>query len=350
MTQPRLIYALFSGNLYGTERMAIETLLGLANTYDGTLMGPDGIALEEARRRGLNTVAIRNMRMFRRALASALDTPGDVVVITTSVRQALSMEWMQRRFGARLRHVHAVHGGCDERKSFGRKWVLNFLSAPVLAVSEFVAQRLRSHGVREERILVVENFLSSQRFAKSPREEPAMTEKSVVVVSRLDPIKRVDLLLRAIDGNPALRQIPFKILGQGSDFDNLRSRASKRYPNVTFRGFVREVEREVSTASLFLHLCPEEPFGLAILEAMALGVPVLVPDRGGAAAIVEDGRNGFLFKSDNAADLATRLQQLMRLQPEDRKLVVDEGLADLSGRFSEGRGLSQYRRLLETLR
>jgi glycosyltransferase involved in cell wall biosynthesis len=246
--------------------------------------------------------------------------------------------------------VHAVHGGCDEQRSFGRKWVLNFMRAPILAVSEFVASRLRNHGVRGDRILVVENFLSADRFPARSSPPIDASSGSIVVVSRLDPIKRVDLLFQAIDRNPALRTVPFKVLGQGSAFDDLRDTASAHYPNVSFAGFVREVEEELSSARLFLHLCPEEPFGLAILEAMALGVPVLVPDRGGSAAIVEDGRNGFLYEGDNPDSLAARLGQLMRLNPADRALVVSGGLVDLSSRFSEGRGLSQYRRLLETLR
>ena len=59
-----------------------------------------------------------------------------------------------------------------------------------------------------------------------------------------------------------------------------------------------------------MHTCPEEPFGLVVLEAMAADVPVLVPDRGGPDFIVEAGVSGFKFRADDAADLAARLADL----------------------------------------
>jgi len=102
----------------------------------------------------------------------------------------------------------------------------------------------------------------------------------------------------------------------------------------------------LAQSDLLVHLCPEEPFGLAILEAMAAGVPVLVPDRGGAGSLVEEGISGFHFKADDPGDLARRLIQLREAPPPYLNRAVSGGFRALATRFSARDRIGQYRQLL----
>ena len=88
----------------------------------------------------------------------------------------------------------------------------------------------------------------------------------------------------ALDHEPALRALKFRIFGTGEHEALLKERAQRTHPNVEFFGFSTDIGRELSESDLLLHLCPQEPFGLAILEAMSAGVPVLVPNQGGRCA------------------------------------------------------------------
>jgi glycosyltransferase involved in cell wall biosynthesis len=242
-----------------------------------------------------------------------------------------------------------VHGGADEILSYGRKRRLNFANVTFVAVSDFVRTRLIANGVRADKIVVVENFLTYDRIFTSPKRprfaRPGVT--NLVVVSRVDPIKRVELLLDALDQTPELDQVSIRVLGTGWDLKALRARAAKRNPNVVFVGFTSDVPDELAAADLLVHLCPNEPFGLAILEAMAAGVPVLVPNSGGAGSLVEDGATGFHFEANDAQSLADQIKTLLDAPSDLLNKVVYEGRKSLVGRFSQSAGITSYRQLLE---
>ena len=98
-------------------------------------------------------------------------------------------------------HVHMVHGGAADVDAYGRKKWLNATPVTFVAVSGFVRRELLEHGVRPEKVRVVNNFLLPERVASAPRR-PAFTSdgvRNLLVISRLDPIKRVGLLLDALD-------------------------------------------------------------------------------------------------------------------------------------------------------
>ena len=164
---------------------------------------------------------------------------------------------------------------------------------------------------------VVNNFLTADRVASAPKR-PAFASagvRNVLLIARLDPLKRVGLLLDALDLEPELRQLSFKVIGVGPELAMLRDRAKASHPNVEFVGFRGEVAADVAGADLLLHTCPVETFGLVVLEAMAGDVPVLVPDQGGTDMLVEEGVSGFKFRADDAGHLADRLAGVGRAPP-----------------------------------
>jgi glycosyltransferase involved in cell wall biosynthesis len=221
----------------------------------------------------------------------------------------------------------------------------------LVAVSDFVRGRLIAHGVNPAQIAVVGNFLPDGRIRSAPRR-PAFAGDGIrqaTVVSRVDPIKRIDLLLDALDRHPALDDLPIRIFGTGWDLDVLRARAQASHPHVVFEGFSDQVAEMLAASDLLLHLCPVEPFGLAILEAMAAGVPVLTPDQGGAAGLVEDTVSGFHFRADDADALAAVLSRL-RLAPADElnAVAMAAGLR-LKTYYSSSACLENYRNLFAEL-
>jgi glycosyltransferase involved in cell wall biosynthesis len=165
------------------------------------------------------------------------------------------------------------------------------------------------------------------------------------VVSRTDPIKRVGLLLAALARYPALARLTIDIFGAGSELDDLRRHASE-FPNVALHGYVPNAADRLADYDLLVHTCAEEPFGLALLEAMAAGVPVLVPNAGGAGALVADGVSGFHFPANDAAALGKRLCELASAPADLLNAAVAGADAALAGRFSAARGITRYRNLI----
>lgn len=351
-----LLYVLHSGNLYGTERMAIATAARLRGEFETTIVAPRGPALEAAAAQGLEAQPFSGAKgllpIIRRFLgdsdATAAGSDSRRVFVATGVSHSL-LFWALSRFSRRrCAHLHLVHGGTDERLSYGRKRLLNRLGVRFVAVSEFVRERLLAHRVRADCISVIENFLDDDYATALPRrraDRPWALEQ-IRIISRVDPIKRIDLLFAAVDLEPALTRFHFKVYGEGWDYQVLRDRARASYPMIELAGFDPYAVDCLREADLLLHLCPVEPFGLAILEAMTAGVPVLVPDSGGAGSLVSDGVSGFQFAADDPEALAARLLTISELEPAGLEQVVQDARELLSTRFDPAARSQDYRDLI----
>ena len=237
-----------------------------------------------------------------------------------------------------------VHGGAQERLSYGRKKWLRPFAVSLIGVSEFVRERLVANGVPAGRVHVVENFLTDDLRPRRPAFRAGV--ERAIVVSRLDPVKRVSLLLDALELAPDLERLDLSVFGTGWEEAALRQRALLRHRNVIFSGLSFEVPTMLSQADLLVHTCPTEPFGLVVLEAMAAGIPVLVPDTGGPAGFVRDGVTGFVYRANDAAHLARRLVEIRRKSAEELNRIVAAADALLRERFAPAKRISDYRALI----
>ena len=350
MTQPtRLLYLLHSGNLYGTERMALVTLDGLRDVLMPLLLAPPGPVHEAARALGIETHEFTGAWDLFKKMPGLLRNSTAIAVCATGVAHSAAFMLWNNWFRLKTVHLHLVHGGTDERLSYGRKKCLNYFPVLMVAVSSYVKQRLLIHGVRSQQIRVLENFLPDQQIAAAPQRPPFKTEgiTKVLVISRIDPIKRINVLLDALDFAPALHSLEIRILGTGWELETLSERARQTHPNVTFVGFTDQVEAELAASDLLLHLCPTEPFGLAILEAMAAKLPVLLPDQGGAAGLIETGLSGLHFKANDAEDLVRQLGYLQTASATVLNQLADNAHQRLLACYTSSVGLKDYRAVFE---
>jgi len=103
----------------------------------------------------------------------------------------------------------------------------------------------------------------------------------------------------------------------------------------------------MAEADFLLHLCPEEPFGLVVLEAFRAGLVVVVPDAGGAGGLVEHGVNGLRFRAGDAADLCRVLLAARQLPAASMQRLADAGRAALEQRYCQREGVRGYRSALQ---
>jgi glycosyltransferase involved in cell wall biosynthesis len=348
-----LIYILHCGNLYGTEQMALATLEGLQTEYFPILVAPTGVVIAEAQQRGFKTYAFSNAWELFWQLCSILNQySSELIIMSTGVKQALLLALGNIFYRRSLKHLHVIHGGTDERESYGRKSYLNFFNIRFVAVSYFVRSRLIAHKVRPTSIVVVENFLLPERVANTPKR-PLFTKRGirrVTVISRIDPIKRIDVLMDALDLDPKLAEkLEINVLGTGWNLEEMRARAEKTHPRVKFLGFVSDVPQRLANSDLLLHLCPTEPFGLAVLEAMAADLPVLTPHTGGAAALIEDGVSGLHFRANDPQALVLKLRELLNADPAFLNRLVAGARHAVETRFSAHQGIENYHHLIQAL-
>jgi glycosyltransferase involved in cell wall biosynthesis len=333
--------------MFGTERMALATLDGLG-APQCMILAPPGSIEKEAAARGHLVLPAPNHFQLLREIEGLLRKHRELVFLTTTVPQAFAVHAMSLLYRRRVSHLHVVHGGSDEFSSYGRKKLLNHLNVSLVAVSEFVREKLIAHGVRPQKIHTIGNFLSEKtaETIHQRKQEGRSFKGRGLLVSRLVHHKRIELLFDAIGLNPTLREYQFDVFGSGDLAHHLKSRAQQEALPIKFCGYVSDAASRFANYDFLVHLNSEEPFGLVVLEAMAPGIPVLVPDQGGAATIVRDRENGFHFRSEDANDLAAKLLELRHLNPSDLKTITDNAQKDLNSTFSSKVRISAYRQLI----
>lgn len=163
-----------------------------------------------------------------------------------------------------------------------------------IAISTEIQTRIRTFYNRDSTILYPP--VETDRFV--PIMQTADRFEYFLVVSRLIPYKRIDLAVRACTA----RGLPLVVAGRGRDLDSLRAIAG---PTVTFAGYVPDAELPDLIARCRAFLFPGlEDFGIAPVQAMAAGRPVIAYRGGGALDYVLPGKTGEFFDEQTVESLS----------------------------------------------
>lgn len=192
----------------------------------------------------------------------------------------------------------------------------------VIAVSQFVGRRLVEVAkVPLDRVRVVYNGINTERFSPvkiQPEAVPGIRIPSgrplFAAVSNLITAKGIAYYLQAARlmvqrGS----QATFLIIGGGVEQPALEHYVAEQglQERVVFAGIRSDVERFLQCADIFV--CPsvwEEAFGLANVEAMACGLPVVSTRVGAIPEVVQEGKTGFLVPPADAGALAEAMEKL----------------------------------------
>ncbi len=111
-------------------------------------------------------------------------------------------------------------------------------------------------------------------------------------------------------------------------------------PPVRLLGFRRDIPALMSACDIFVLPAPAEPFGLVLLEAMAMGKPVIAANAGGPCEIVVHGQTGLLFEPGNPQSLAAAIADLLN-NPEKARAMGAAGRQRFEEHFTAGRMAAQ---------
>ncbi len=156
------------------------------------------------------------------------------------------------------------------------------------------------------------------------------------VVGRLVPFKGHEVLLKSMKQVVASHPNAYLlIMGDGPLREKLEKQAGKLEisPHVKFMGFADEPGRYMTAWDLFVLPSTNEPFGIVLLEAMAMGLPVVSTRAGGVLDIVEDGVSGLLAEPGDEKSLAGAIEKVL----DDKKLresLAQNGEREVRDRFT----------------
>jgi glycosyltransferase involved in cell wall biosynthesis len=223
-----------------------------------------------------------------------------------------------------------IHGWLAPWRKQARLDFLFSLDA-LIAYSRRGAEEYRSLGFPSERIFVAPNAVTP-RPTRPPPERPATygERPGVIFIGRLQMRKRVDNLLRACAALPEPLQPRLWVVGDGPARPEFQTLAQAVYPRAEFTGARHGTELENLLAAADLFVLPGTG-GLAVQQAMAHGLPVIVAQGDGTQDdLVREG-NGWIIPEDDLEALTqamlTALADLGRLRSmgaASYRLVLEE--------------------------
>jgi glycosyltransferase involved in cell wall biosynthesis len=185
------------------------------------------------------------------------------------------------------------------------------------------------------------------------RAEDRRSQTTIIIgaACRLVPLKGLVDLIRAVAIlNMDFRHLRLEIAGTGPEREDLETEASRLglKDQVRFLGWQRDLSPIFQKWDVFAMPSLEEGFGMAALEAMAEGLPVVATCVGGLPEVIEDCRTGYLVPPSDIAALAGRLRLLI-LDPERRKTMGAAGRERARNHFSVHRMVAEIQAIYDSL-
>ncbi len=221
-------------------------------------------------------------------------------------------------------------------------------AAYVIAISHAVAAFVQENAPLGAPLTVIYNGFSPRDVQITKRRSQIRAEWElgpdtplVGCMGQLVPWKRQDVLLQAFP--LVLQHIPeARLIFCGEDYfsehtdyvRHLHELAEKLdiAPQIIWAGFVPQPANALAALDVLAHPAECEPFGRVILEALALGVPVVAINQAGPAEIIEEGQSGLLVPPRHPQALAEAIIRI--LQDAELRLKLSSGALIRAGRFS----------------
>lgn len=179
----------------------------------------------------------------------------------------------------------------------------------LVANSKYTQKRIKKYYGRDSTVIY------PPAYAKASAGKPASKKEYFLVVSRLSPYKKVDLVVEAFNK----LGLPLLIIGEGRQKEYLERIAKE---NVKIMGWVADDKLKEYYANARAFIFPtDDDFGVTIVEAMGHGLPVIAYKKGGAIEIIQEGKTGEFFEAQTAEVLADGIRRFM--EREDKYSKAD---------------------------
>lgn len=240
-----------------------------------------------------------------------LSPPSDTVVYVNTLLPIAGAVWGRLNNCKVIVHGHEV----SLRPAIFQRMLVAlaiYCSDCFVCVSRYQAKALRLRNTTH-RVLynTVSEYIriASHEFDYTPRRNGVF---NILMIASLRDYKGIPEFLRLSDRLQQYHDITMTLV-LNADPCEIESYFSTRRiaSNITIFGKTRNVGKFIKSADVVLNLSRPsewiETFGLTLLEAMTLGVPVIAPDVGGPTELIRQGKEGFLMNSANTDELVRRL-------------------------------------------
>jgi len=229
------------------------------------------------------------------------------------------------------------------------KLVLSWFSKKIIAISEGVRDySIKAEKISPKKLAVIYNGIDLKTFQyRGFRPIQAGQLINAAVTARLEKEKGHKYLLAALSKiNKKYPNFTLNIIGTGSLEADLKQQAANLgvLEKIVFWGQQLEPEKILKNMDLFILPSLLEGLGIVLLEAQAIGVPVLASNVGGIKEVIKDNETGLLFEPQNAQAIFEAVNALLSNQALAKKLI-ENAYAQVQAKFTLAKMVEAYEKL-----
>ena len=362
-----IVHVVPSFGFGGMEKIICAVIESTANQHEHAILSLDGCpsALKWMKHTQVQLIPFRkpnSRRAFFLALYSTLRQFQPELLMTYNWG-ATDAIWLGRLAGI-SNFIHSEHGfNVDESISMARRrdlirFIVYRLVSKVIVVSHDLEDLLHKRFWLSEMLVrripngVDTSYYSPDSDRRQQMRQSLGYQESDLVIGfsgRLDPIKNVDLLLDIFQSsNP--QDYPFRLLVVGDGPDRVRleglCQTAGVDPYVRFVGQQTEVLPYLRAMDVFLLTSLREQMPLTVLEAMAVGIPVIATRVGELPYIIDDGADGFSQELTAPVELFVKALRSL-LCSSERKRLGDAARKKVAQHFQLRTMLQHYTNMIQ---
>lgn len=230
-----------------------------------------------------------------------------------SLRMVLYGLILKSSMKGKLRIIYTKHNVTKLEKYLPLifRFVLNRYVKRIITVSDFEKFQLIDLGIDSSIIMTIYNGVNLQQFAYQRKKN--QTPKKVGILGRVSKEKNQAFFLEVAEACRHHTNLMFYIGGDGPDYQSIQQKIMDLgiQDKVKMLGAVHTPEEFIRNMDVLLVTSHREVFPMVILEAMAVGTPIISINRGGINEAIESGKNGYLLEEHSKQDFRYKIEHLL---------------------------------------
>ncbi len=216
-------------------------------------------------------------------------------------------------------------------------FVNNHTADKIIAVAEAAKDNLTDAGIKDEKIIVVKNGvkpltrIDKNRINEIKKSYGINDEVIFAMIARVEDIKGhlyfVEAAKKMVDNGVKSK---YFVCGTGNYLDTVKAKAAELgvSEHFIFTGYIKDVTEIMNIIDVNVNASyGTEATSLSLLEGMSIGKPVIASDYGGNIELIEEGKNGMLFKTKSSDELYCKMKKIT--DDKDLYKKLSEGAYDL---------------------
>lgn len=326
----RILYLLFSFSIGGTERLVADICNEMVDRNNQVFLYIVNDLVSEDLLKTLDKRVNITLQLRKAGKGDKLATlvkiskfirKNKIDIVHCNSLNSPDLLLVSKVFNKKLKIVYTIHG-LGQYKTLGRQQIKfrNNICDSIVCVSDSVKNDIVLDGADISKTCTIYNGINIEKYNVTKFKQFDSSNIIVSCIGRINPREKgQDLLLKAypivVKKYPNVKLVFAGGVSSEQQNEFLKMREfvkSNGFDNsIIFKGLLSDIPSFLNTVDICVVPSRSEGFGLALVEAMAMGVPCVSSDNGGLKEIIDNEKIGLMFKNGEYHDLARVLIRVL---------------------------------------